>query len=86
MTTVLKDTGVVIYLSLGHEGFNVQAEVDGFLSVAKEQGLVEVETLQGVSLAKLLNERVLTNAEKTQVIPNGARVVVLAKKQPKSKY
>lgn len=43
MSTIIKPNGYILYLSLGHEGFNVNAEVDGFLSVAKETGLVLVD-------------------------------------------
>ena len=35
-------TGLVMYLTLGHAGFAVQAEVQGFLSVAQQYGLVPV--------------------------------------------
>ena len=46
MATILKDDGIVIYLSLGHDGFNVRAELDeGFLSVAKSYGLLPVSKL-----------------------------------------
>ena len=42
MATILKPTGKVLYLSLGHAGFNANAEMEGFLSVVKEQGLVSL--------------------------------------------
>jgi predicted nicotinamide N-methyase len=50
MATVLQDDGIIIYLSLGHDGFNVRAELDGFLSVARENGLVPISA----ELEKLL--------------------------------
>jgi len=40
MAAIVKPNGYILYLSLGHAGFNVNAEIDGFLSVAREQGLV----------------------------------------------
>jgi ribosomal protein L11 methylase PrmA len=41
MVTMVKPrTGVVLYLTLGHTGFAVQAEVQGFLAVAQQYGLV----------------------------------------------
>lgn len=49
-TCVQPKTGIVLYLSLGHSGFNVNAEMDGFLSVAREQGLVPV------ALSELIRE------------------------------
>ncbi|KAL9183937.1 hypothetical protein ACHAXT_002023 [Thalassiosira profunda] len=42
MTTLLKPGGVVIYLTLGHPGFNVGGELGGFLSVAQNAGLTLV--------------------------------------------
>jgi SAM-dependent methyltransferase len=85
MFTVLKPSGCVLYLSLGHEGFNVNAEVDGFLSVAREVGLVPVNEIGGVPLVNLL-EGVVTPSEKRQLQQSGgARVVVLRRKQLFSK-
>ena len=46
MHTILKPNGVVVYLSLGHDGFNVRSEIDGFLSVAKEIGLLVLPELE----------------------------------------
>ena len=88
MNTILKDDGVIIYLSLGHDGFNVRAELDeGFLSVAKSQGLIPVSELtidndgHSISLDQLL-DRVVSPTETQQVLQpsGGARVVVLRKK------
>ena len=43
MATLLRPAGgLVLYVSLGHAGFNVQGEMDGFLSVAQSRGLVPV--------------------------------------------
>ena len=42
MNVLLAPTGYVLYVSLGHPGFPVGAEVDGFLSVAASQGLVRL--------------------------------------------
>lgn len=46
MATVVKPDGYIIYLSVGHTGFNVNAEVDGFLNVAQELGLERLTTAQ----------------------------------------
>jgi protein N-lysine methyltransferase METTL21D len=46
MATVLvpnNNNSFVLYLTLGHAGFNVNAEMNGFLTVAQEQGLQEVQ-------------------------------------------
>jgi len=40
MSTVVKEGGYIIYVSLGHPGFNANAELDGFVSVARSQNLV----------------------------------------------
>ncbi|KAL7575009.1 hypothetical protein ACA910_010826 [Epithemia clementina (nom. ined.)] len=42
METILKANGSILYLTLGHAGFNANAELQGFLSVALEMGLVQV--------------------------------------------
>jgi SAM-dependent methyltransferase len=80
MVTIVKPEGYILYLSLGHEGFNVNAEVDGFLSVAKEVGLVTVNEMAGVPVSNLL-ESILTVQEASQLQQSGgARVVVLRRK------
>jgi SAM-dependent methyltransferase len=83
MEAVLKPNGTVLYLSLGHEGFNVNAEVDGFLSVAKEIGLVPVSEVGGVNVSNLVSS-ILSPNEKNQLQQSGgARVVALQRKQLK---
>jgi len=42
METVLKRNGSVLYVTLGHAGFNVNAELQGFLAVAEELGMAQV--------------------------------------------
>jgi len=39
MSAILRPGGIVIYLTLGHSGFNVGGELGGFLSVAENAGL-----------------------------------------------
>lgn len=81
MATVLKpDTGMALYLSLGHSGFNVQAELDGFLSVAAGSGLVPAKSSgwSEQSLTHLLWEDCLTPSERTMIQNSGGvRVVAL---------
>lgn len=42
LSTILKPGGMVLYLTLGHAGFNVDGELNGFLSVVQSEGLVLV--------------------------------------------
>jgi len=85
MATVLKPDGVVLYLTLGHSGFNVQAELGGFLQVAENAGLrvLQEEQIVGQKLTDLL-ERITSQDEKQVISANGgARAVLLGKKASK---
>jgi SAM-dependent methyltransferase len=85
MSTVLKPEGMVLYLSMGHSGFNVQAELDGFLSVASGFGLVPLTggtiwTEQ--ELTRILVQECLTQEEADMIQSNGGlRVVALRYKR-----
>jgi ribosomal protein L11 methylase PrmA len=96
MATLLKPTGCVIYLSLGHAGFEVNAEMDGFLAVARAQGLVAVKSpmdpnwpLPAVSyrsLEELLLLKCVSPSERDLLqSTGGVRVLVLCKPKMKSK-
>lgn len=79
MEAVLKPNGACLYLSLGHEGFNVNAEVDGFLSVAEQVGLVQTSKLDGIEIPSVSS--VLTPDEKNQLRQSGGvRLVALKRK------
>ena len=88
MEIVLADDGVAVYLSLGHSGFNVNAEMDGFLSVTQQLGLESLEPTNpdwpfpiiSKSLSSILLETM--NPSDRQVIQGtgGLRVVVLRKR------
>jgi len=85
MATVTKrKEGIVLYLSLGHSGFNVNAELQGFLSVAAGYGLmpvVGIETLSERYLTNLLYKECLTPNERDMVSSSGgARVIALMRK------
>jgi SAM-dependent methyltransferase len=83
ISTVLNtENGLALYLSVGHDGFNVNAEMDGFLSVAKEKGLVSLpDGVQGIDLNELLM-RTLSDPEKKLIAQAGGfRVVVLGRKK-----
>jgi ribosomal protein L11 methylase PrmA len=96
MATLLKPTGCVIYLSLGHASFNVNAEMDGFLSVAREQGLVLVQSPKDPdwplpvvpfrSLEELLLRDCVSPSELDILqTTGGVRVLVLCKRKMGSK-
>lgn len=85
MVTVLKTGGIVIYLTLGHSGFNVGGELNGFAAVAENVGLEGVKKrskihVGGNSIESLLPQ-VLSEDEKNVIDANGGvRVLVLTKR------
>jgi SAM-dependent methyltransferase len=96
MATLLKPTGCVIYLSLGHANFEVNAEMDGFLAVAREQGLVPVKSpmdpnwpLPVVSYRSLEELLLLTcvSPSERDILQStgGVRVLVLCKQKMRLK-
>ena len=73
-----------LYLSVGHDGFNVNAEVDGFLSVAKEKGLVSIaDGVEGIDLNELLRKTLTDTEKKILAQSGGFRVLVLGRKSMK---
>jgi predicted nicotinamide N-methyase len=82
MATVLpfNGKGRIIYLSMGHEGFNVNAEMDGFLSVAREVGLVTTSHFEGIDLSLLLQNSLTSLGKNVLEQSGGTRVVVLKRK------
>lgn len=71
-----------LYLSVGHDGFNVNAEMDGFLSVAKEVGLVTLpDGVEGIDLPELLMKTLSDTEKKILAQGGGFRVAVLGRKQ-----
>ena len=87
MKSLLTRRGYVLYLSLGHAGFNVRGEMDGFLSVAKQVGLTVKSTSalpfslpSGVSsLDALLQSTILPSEQAILSVTGGAQVVVLGR-------
>jgi hypothetical protein len=85
MVTILKTGGIVIYLTLGHSGFNVGGELSGFAAVAENVGLQKVKSgsnmsFGGNSIESLLPQ-VLSEDEKNVIDSNGGvRVLVLTKR------
>lgn len=87
MAALLRPGGIVVYLSLGHAGFNVQAEVDGFLAVAKGQGLVAKQATDvdwplrdDADPVALLRQSCRSTQERRILDSGGARVTFLQKK------
>lgn len=89
MSTILKQDGIVIYLTLGHSGFNVGGELGGFLSVAENTGMRVLtkediewkEKLKDVQSVNDLLSSIVTSEERAVIDANGgARVVILGKK------
>ena len=77
MVTILKPGGIIVYLSLGHSGFNVAGELDGFTSVAKSLGLHQ---MINNSMEKMLPQ-ILNPEEKIVIDANGgARVLLFTKR------
>ena len=71
-----------LYLSVGHDGFNVNAEMDGFLSVAKEKGLVILENVvEGINLNELLSRTLLDSEKRILAQGGGYRVTILGRKK-----
>jgi len=90
MSTILKQDGIVIYLTLGHSGFNVGGELGGFLSVAENTGMRVLtkddiewkEKLRDVQSVNELLASIVTSEERAVIDANGgARVVILGKKR-----
>jgi SAM-dependent methyltransferase len=81
LTTVLKPGGFVVYLSLGHAGFNVNGELNGFLQVNEDLQVVDDTShfLPVAQLQKLLGEIVTPEEESVLDATGGVRVVVLQK-------
>ena len=71
-----------LYLSIGHEGFNVNAEMDGFLSVCNSSGLINIpDGVEGIDVSELLLNS-LSESEKSILAQSGGfRVAVLGHKE-----
>ena len=88
MEAVLSPTGTVLYLSSGHEGFNVNSEIEGFLSVAKEMGLVPVLEIGGevgekaIPVSGMISSIISSQDEIKQLqLSGGAKIIALQRKQ-----
>lgn len=89
MGAVLKPNGFVVYLSLGHSGFNVSGELAGFLSVLESEGLEVIDEkssrwpLKGVvsSMPQLLASCVNPSEKAVLDANGGAKIIILGRKQ-----
>lgn len=79
MAGMLRSGGNVLYLTLGHDGFNAQAELNGFLQVAQSQGLGVVPNLTHRLQQTMQRLVVQPNEINTLETTGGVRVVVLEK-------
>jgi predicted nicotinamide N-methyase len=77
MVTILKSGGNVIYLSLGHSGFNAAGELSGFTSVAENVGLKRANSND---IEKMVSQ-VLNQDERKIIDANGGvRVLLFVKR------
>ena len=91
MATIIKPDGIIIYLTLGHSGFNVGGELGGFLSVAENTGLrvLTRETTEWKdnlgTVVQSMDELLagtITQEERNVIDANGGvRVVVMGRKK-----
>lgn len=88
LSSTLKPGGIFLYLSLGHSGFNISGELDGFLTVTQNMGLIELKETPAqwpgkVSTGYLttLLQNSLTDDEKKVVTgTGGVRVLLIQRK------
>ena len=91
ISSVLKPKGYFLYLTLGHSGFNVSGELNGFLTVVQSYGLLDVIDennadwpFPGVESLELLLLSSLSEKETTLTRATGGfKIVVLRPKQRK---
>ena len=90
--TVLAPDGIVLYLTLGHTGFNVDGEMNGFLTVVESSGELEVVResserwpFQNVgSLTRVIEDTLVREEKEVIVGTGGFRVVVLRRRSKKN--
>ena len=91
---ILKPGGYFLYLTLGHSGFDVSAELNGFLTVVESDGALEIVSdlggasppstwpFQKVRSLNLLLQGLLEEGEKEIIASaGGVRVLLLRKKK-----
>lgn len=82
ITSTASNQCYALYLSIGHEGFNVNAEMDGFLSVCKSFGLAILPNgVEGIDVESLLLTSLSEPEKKILAQSGGFRVAVLGRKE-----
>lgn len=91
MDAVLKPSGICIYLTLGHSGFNVNSEIGGFTTVLNSGSSLEVLPenhpawpLKVQSLETLLLQCISSKEKEVLQGTGGFRVLVIQKKKKDS--
>ena len=89
LESVLKPNGIIIYLTLGHSGFNMAGELGGFLTLVESRGALEL-VKEGSpawpfpsvpSLDQLLYSSLSSKEKEVVVGTGGFKVVILKKKK-----
>lgn len=91
--TILKPNGYMLYLTLGHSGFNVAGEINGFLTVIQSAGTLEVVgegspswPFPGIGSLETLLMSSLSEDERAIVKGTGGfKILVLQQKQRRRK-
>lgn len=86
---ILKPNGYFLYLTLGHSGFNVSGELNGFLTVVQSAGLLEIVDENSKSwpfpgsgsLESLLLSSLSESEAKLTKATGGFKTIVLRRKQ-----
>jgi SAM-dependent methyltransferase len=88
--SVLKPNGIFLYVTLGHSGFNVASEVNGFLTLVESKGVFEIVRegtdawpFQNVQSLEALLGTSLDAREKEVVSSTGGFKVLLLRKKLK---
>ncbi len=89
IASVLKPNGYMLYLTLGHSGFNVSGEINGFLTVVQSSGMLEIVRedssswpFSGVKYLEELLLSSLTDSERAIVSGTGGmKILVLQQKR-----
>lgn len=84
LSTILKPGGIVLYLTPGHAGFNVDGEINGFLSVVQSEGFEIVGEGSSVpppfqNLSRTLLQCLSPQEKSVLDATGGARVILLRK-------
>eukprot|EP00558_Chaetoceros_sp_UNC1202_P004831 CAMPEP_0197244350 /NCGR_PEP_ID=MMETSP1429-20130617/9498_1 /TAXON_ID=49237 /ORGANISM="Chaetoceros sp., Strain UNC1202" /LENGTH=310 /DNA_ID=CAMNT_0042704697 /DNA_START=157 /DNA_END=1089 /DNA_ORIENTATION=- len=93
LDAVLKPNGIVLYLTLGHAGFNVSGELGGFLTVVESKGALDVVKegdparwpFPNISSLEMFLGKSLTSQERDVISATGGYKIVVLKKKKRSR-